>query len=108
MQLRFGILIKSGDLSSEKGGSLPSTQASSSRTPIFNPSSSPKDIETSSESSMSIEPKASVRMSDEAGLNYNTKLNFQQFNDFNAKSTKTTKGDMLLKLKIIPPRMNLL
>ena len=70
MHLRSGVSIKSGHISSEKGGSLPSTQASSSRNPIFNPSPNPRDLETSSESSMSTGPEALVRMPDETGLDF--------------------------------------
>ena len=102
MHLRSGVSIKLGHISSEKGGSLPSTQASSSKTPVFNPSPRSRDLETSSESSMSTGPEASVKMPDETGLDYNTKLNFQGLNVHNAKIYKDNQGRYVVKVEDHP------
>ena len=81
---------------------MPSTQASSSRTPIFNPSLDPRDLETSYESNMSTRPETLIRMPDETSLNYNTKLNFQGLNEHNAKIYKDNQGRYVIKAEDHP------
>ena len=51
---------------------------------------------------MSTGPEASVRMSDEIGLDYNTKLDFQGFNAHNAKIYKENQGRYVIKVEDHP------
>ena len=83
---------------------MSSTQESLTRTPIFNPLPDPRDLETSSESSMSIGPKTSIRMPNETGLDYNTKLNFQGLNEYNAKIYKDNQGRYVVKVEDHPSK----
>ena len=81
---------------------MPSIQASSTRTPIFNRSPNPRDLETSFKSSMSTRLETLVRMPDETSLDYNAKLNFQGLNEYNAKIYKNNQGRYVVRVQDHP------
>ena len=97
MQLWSGAAIRSGRVSSNQGGSLPSTQASSTGTLLREPSpinQTIPDSDTSSESSMSTQTGNNGKSAENIGLDYNTQLKFEGINTYGEKSSKITKGDM--------------
>ena len=105
MQLRSSVFIRSGHKSSQHSGSNPSTRASTSRTINAEPSlaqQQEKDLETSSESSMSTEQEFSSGNMDHTGLDYNTKLNFQGSNAYGAKIYKDNQGRYVVKVEDHP------
>ena len=91
MQLRSGIAIRLGRVSSNQGGTLPSTQASSTGTLIREPSPRNQaipDLDTSSESNMSTQTGNTGKNVEDMGLDYNTQLKFEAINVHGAKIFK--------------------
>ena len=95
MRLRSGIAIRSGRVSSNQGGSLPSTQASSTGTLSREPSpinQTIPDLDTSSESSMSTQTGNTGKNVEDMGIDYNTKLKFEGINAHGGKIVKDNQG----------------
>ena len=105
MQLQLGIFIQFGQKSSLKSGSLPSTQASTSRAPnpkLNRTQSRDQVSKTSSDISMSMEVEQPFSPPDTLGLDYNTKPNFQGINNYHAKIYKDNQGKYVVKIKDHP------
>ena len=105
MQLQSGAAIRSGRVSSNQGGSLPSTQASSTGTLIREPSprnQTVPDSDTSSESSMSTQMGNTGKKVEDMGLDYNTQLKFEGINTYGGKIFKDNQGRYVVKVEDHP------
>ena len=105
MRLRFGAAIRSGRVSSDQGGSIPSTQASSSGTILREPNpinQTIPDSDTSSESSMSTQAGNNGKGVEDRGLDYNTQLRFEDINNHGAKIFKDNQGRYVVKIEDHP------
>ena len=105
MRLRSGAAIRSGRVSSNQGGSIPSTQASSTGTHLREPSTNNQtisDSDTSSESSMSTQTGNNEKSAEHIGLDYNTQLRFEGINNYEAKIYKDNQGRYLVKIEDHP------
>ena len=105
MQLRSGIFIRSGQKSSQRSGSNPSTGASTTRTLNTGPSlaqQKEQNSETSSKLDESMETGQSEGLHDNSGLDYNSRLDYQGLNRYGAKIYKDMLGRYLVKIEDHP------